>query len=45
MLLSIGAFAEGRADFYEVGFVRVDRNGFGYVQFKNNLTGTPASCT
>jgi len=48
LVLSIftqNAIAVGNAEMYEVDFVRVDKSGFGYVKFKNNLTGTPASCT
>jgi hypothetical protein len=42
---SQGAFSVGVAEMYEIDFVRVDRSGFGYVKFKTNLIGTPASCT
>lgn len=35
----------GVANMYEVDFVRVDRSGKGYVNFKNDLVGTPATCT
>lgn len=39
------SFSVGHADMYEVDFVRVDKSGFGYVNFKTKLVGTPASCT
>lgn len=39
------AFSVGNADMYEVDFVRVDKSGFGYVNFKTKLVGTPANCT
>jgi len=45
MIFSGSVFCEGVADTFDVDFVRVDQTGFGYVEFKTNLVGTPASCT
>lgn len=36
--------AVGLANQFEIEFVRVDRTGKGYVQFKQELVGEPASC-
>ena len=38
------ARAEGVADLYDVKTVRVGRDGISYVEFTQNLTGTPPSC-
>lgn len=35
----------GYADTFSVDYVRVDNNGYGYVQFTAPLAGTPAACT
>jgi len=45
VIFSGSAFSDGIADTLDVDFVRVDHTGFGYVEFKTNLVGTPASCT
>lgn len=37
--------AKGLANLYEIDYVRADRTGKGYVKFKSDLVGTPASCT
>lgn len=39
------ALAVGVADTYSVDYVRVDANGYGYVQFTTALIGQPAACT
>jgi hypothetical protein len=38
------ANANGVADTFQVDYVRVDANGYGYVQFTTPLVGTPAAC-
>jgi hypothetical protein len=43
-LAPIAAFAEGRANHFKVQYVRVDKNGKGYVVFYENLAQTPAGC-
>jgi hypothetical protein len=43
--ISIQASAVGQISGGEVAQIRVDKSGKGYVMFKTNLVGTPATCT
>lgn len=45
LLASTIAIAQGTANYFEVDFVRVDKSGKGYVNFKSPIIGEPASCT
>lgn len=44
LFVSANTVAEGRANHFDVKYVRVDRNGKGYVVFDKPLANSPASC-
>jgi hypothetical protein len=45
IIVSANVFSAGDANHYKVEYVRVDKTGKGFIQFKSALTGSPASCT